>query len=112
MTIAQSANLLVRFLLELCMLGSLGYWGFQTSNGLLVKIVLGLGAPLLAAIVWGTFISPKAAIPLSAPLWILIQVAVFGAAMAALAATGRPTLAWTLGVAATLNGVLMYLLGA
>src|SRR5689334_9530821 len=112
MAIAQSANLLVRFLLELGMLGSLGYWGFQTSNGLLVRIVLGLGAPLVAAVVWGTFVSPKAAIPLSAPMWILVQVAIFGTAMAALAASGRPSLAWALGVAATVNGVLMYLLGA
>jgi hypothetical protein len=112
MAVAQSANLLVRFLLELCMLGSLGYWGFQTSSGVLVKILLGLGAPLVAAVVWGTFVSPKAAIPLSAPVWILVQVGIFGAAMAALAASGRTALAWALGVAAIANGVLMYLLGA
>jgi hypothetical protein len=112
MAIAQSANLLVRFLLELCILGSLGYWGFQTSSGVLVKTVLGLGAPLVAAVVWGTFVSPKAAIPLSAPVWILVQAGVFGVAMAALAASGRPTLAWALGMAAIVNGVLMYLLGA
>jgi hypothetical protein len=111
MAIAESANLLVRFLLELCILGSLGYWGFQTSYGLLAKIVLGLGAPLIAAIVWGTFVSPKAAMPLPVPMWILVQAWVFGAALAALAANGRPTLAWALGVAAVVNGVLMYLLG-
>jgi hypothetical protein len=112
MAIAQSANLLVRFLLELCILGSLGYWGFQTHSGMLAKILLGLGAPLLAAIVWGAFVSPKAAVSLSAPVWILVQVGVFGAAMAALAAMGRPALAWSLGLAAIVNGVLMYLLGA
>ena len=55
------------------MLGSLGYWGFHAHSGFLAKIVLGLGAPLIAAIVWGAFVSPKAAIPLSAPLWILVQ---------------------------------------
>jgi len=112
MAIAQSVNLLVRFLLELCILGSLGYWGFQTHTGILAKIVLGLDAPLLAAIVWGAFVSPKAAIALSAPLWILVQVGVFGAAMIALLVSGRPALAWSLGLAAIVNGVLMYLLGA
>jgi hypothetical protein len=71
----------------------------------------GLGAPLIAAIVWGAFVSSKAAIPLSAPLWILGQAGVFGAVMAALAA-GRPGLAWALGLIAIVNGVLMYLLGS
>jgi hypothetical protein len=112
MIIAQSANLLVRFLLELCVLGALGHWGFQTQSGLLGKIVLGLGTPLLAAIVWGAFVSPKAAVPLSIPLWILVQVGVFGAAMVALAASGRPELAWGLGLAAIANGLLMYVLGS
>jgi hypothetical protein len=79
---------------------------------MLIKIVFGLGAPLIAAVVWGAFVSPKAAVPLSAPMWILVQAGVFGAAIAALAASGRPTLAWTLGTAAIVNGVLMYLLGA
>ena len=79
---------------------------------MLVKILLGLGAPLVAAVVWGTFVSPKAAIPLSAPVWILVQAGVFGAAMAALAASGRSTLASALGVAAIVNGILMYLLSA
>jgi hypothetical protein len=71
--------------------------------------VLGLGAPPIAAIVWGAFVSPKAAIPLSAPLWILVQAGVFGAVMAGLTAR-RPELAWALGLIAIVNGVLMYLL--
>jgi hypothetical protein len=80
------------------------------AQRLLTKIVLGLGAPLIAANVWGAFGSPKAAIPLSAPLWILVQAGIFGAVMAALAA-GRPGLAWALGLIAIVNGVLIYLLG-
>ena len=94
------------------MLGSLGYWGFHAHSGFLAKIVLGLGAPLIAAIVWGAFVSPKAAIPLSAPLWFLVQAGVFWAVMAALAAAGRPGPTWALGLIAVVNGVLMYLLGS
>lgn len=47
----------VRFVLELCAVCALGYWGLQTGQNGLMKILLGLGAPLLAAIVWGTFVA-------------------------------------------------------
>ena len=52
MTVIQSANLALRFILELCALAALGYWGFQTGQNLFVKIVLAIGAPLLAAYDW------------------------------------------------------------
>ena len=111
MIIVQSANLLLRFLLELSALSALGYWGFHTTDGWLSKLGLGIGAPLIAAAVWGVFVSPNAAVPLSTPLWLLVQVGVFGSAMAGLLATGRPSLAWTLGLTVLINGLLMYVWG-
>jgi hypothetical protein len=33
MEIIKSADLLLRFLLELCILATLGYWGFKTGEG-------------------------------------------------------------------------------
>lgn len=47
MFLIQSANLALRFLLELCALAALAYWGAQTGRGPVVKIGLGIGAPLL-----------------------------------------------------------------
>ena len=38
------ANLVVRFVLELCALAALCYWGFWAGDGPLVGLVLGLGA--------------------------------------------------------------------
>ena len=111
MMIIQSANLLLRFLLELSALGALGYWGFHTPNGVIAKLGLGIGAPLIAAVVWGVFVSPRAAVPLSTPLWLLVQAGVFGAAMAALLVSGRTSLAWALGLTVVINGVLMYVWG-
>ena len=49
----KSVNLALRFLLELCALGALGYWGFKTGSTTSSKIGLGLGVPLVAAVVWG-----------------------------------------------------------
>ena len=47
-------NLGLRFVLELCMLVALGIWGFSEN------VVLGIAAPLAAAVVWGLWIAPKA----------------------------------------------------
>ena len=45
-------NLLVRFLLELCMLAAVGYWGFKTGSSSTMKIILGIGLPILIATGW------------------------------------------------------------
>lgn len=54
------ANLTVAFLLELCALAALGYWGLRTASGPATKAALGIGAPLLAAVLWGLFAAPRA----------------------------------------------------
>ena len=56
------ANDGLRFVLELAALTALGYWGFAEHEGVL-QWLLGLGAPLLAAVVWGAFVAPKASRP-------------------------------------------------
>ena len=89
LALAKSTNLGVRFLLELCALVALGYWGFQTQSGLLLKIALGIGAPLIAAVVWAIFVSPNASVLVSTPVWLLLQLVIFGAAVAGLAVPAR-----------------------
>ncbi len=111
MLLLKSTNLALRFLLEVCALGALGYWGFHLDRGPLMKIAMGIGAPLLAAVLWGTFVAPKATMALAWPFHLLLQVGIFGVAVAALAAAGRPQLAGWLGVVMMINGILMYVWG-
>jgi len=99
----------VRFVLELCAVCALGYWGLQAGQNGLMKILLGLGAPLLAAIVWGTFVAPKAAVLLPGALRLGLECLVFAAAVAALLAVGKPALAGAFAAVALSNWVLMYL---
>jgi hypothetical protein len=47
-------NLAVRFLLELAILFSVGYWAWKTQQGWL-RYVLMAGLPLVAAAAWGIF---------------------------------------------------------
>lgn len=108
MELIKGANLALRFLLELCALGALALWGFKTGGGLMVKIGLGIGAPLVAAVVWGAFLSPQAPVQLPGLVVLILQALVFGSAAAALAASGHRTLALVFGVSVVLNAILMY----
>jgi hypothetical protein len=108
MGIAKSANLALRFLLELCALAALGYWGYQIGQSPLAKVALAVVAPLVAAVVWGVFIAPRATVQVPTWLWLALQALVFGAAIAGLLATGRSILAAAFVLALAVNAVLLY----
>jgi hypothetical protein len=102
------ANLALAFLLELCLLAAFAYWGFRTGMGLGMQLLLGIGAPLLAAVVWGIFVAPRSLVKLAPLLRLVFVVTIFGLAVVALAAAGQPALAWALGVVFAINRVLIY----
>ncbi|MEW9670102.1 YrdB family protein [Ammoniphilus sp. 3BR4] len=105
----KSANIALRFLLELCALAALGYWGSQTGKGTIMKLAMGIGAPLLIAVVWGTFGAPGASVKLSKSLHLLLELVVFGLPAFALYAVRKPDLAWTYGLAVVINRALMFI---
>jgi hypothetical protein len=107
----QAANLTIRFLLELCALASLAYWGWQAGDSDAVHAVLAIGAPLLAATVWGLFVAPRATHPLDPVPKLIVELLVFGAAGAALAAAGHAGLGVLFFIVAVVNGALVRMLG-
>lgn len=112
MELFKWVNMGLRFVLELAALAGLAYWGFTLDRSLLWRILLGVGTPLLAAVVWGTFVSPKARIPLREPGRFAVEVVVFGAAVVALVAAGRPVWGIGLGVVYLLNRLVLTVMGA
>ena len=109
MTIGIGINLAVRFLLELCILVAVGYWGFTTSATGLGQVGWGIGAPLLIAVLWGCFGAPKAVFPLHGLLLLGFELVIFGAGPLALYAAGQPTLAIAFVVIYVLNKILLTL---
>lgn len=100
-------NLALRFLLEVCALISLSYWGFQSGQGILMKFGLGIGSPLLTAIIWGVFGSPKAPIPLQGFYRLLLELLIFVLAIVALYSLGKSTLATVFAIVVVINLILM-----
>ena len=103
--------LTVRFLLELAALGALAWWGVRTGETMAMKVLLGAGAPLAMAVVWGAFIAPKASFAVPGPVHVALQLAVLAAAAGALVAIHKHTAAEVFAVTAVVNGVALYALG-
>jgi hypothetical protein len=101
----RGVTLTVRFLCELAMLAALAFWGFRVGDGIWAW-VLGVGAPLLAAVVWGAWVAPKARWPVPIPTRIAVELVLFGAAVGALAMAGQPLAAVVLALAALTSSLL------
>jgi hypothetical protein len=101
----------VRFLLEMCALVAVGYWGWRTGSSLPTRLLLSVGSVLVLATVWAVFRADENAL-VSVPtvVRIGIEVGVFAAATGALWATGHLCLAVGFAVLAAVNEVLNYAL--
>ncbi|GAB3705444.1 YrdB family protein [Spirosoma flavus] len=102
MQLIKILNQIIYFLLELCMLASLGYAGFLSSQHTLGKYLLAIGLPLAAAILWGFFAAPRSTYRLEFPYRSLFALTLFGFAFFMLYKTGQTRLAITLGITALL----------
>ncbi len=107
MAVVKAFNLVVRFVVELCLLAAVSYGGFQLDGGWPVRMAAGIGAPLLVAGVWGLFVAPKAWRRLPEPWRLGLEIILFGWGVAALAAAERPLLAAALGITFFFNRVLV-----
>ena len=107
--VLKMLNLLVRFLLELCMLAMVGYWRFKTQSGWTMKILLGIGLPVLIAVLWGLFLAPRAAYPLRDASYLTLELILFASGAVALFASGKPTLGWAYTIILMINKILLVL---
>jgi hypothetical protein len=104
----RALNLTLRFVLELCALAALAYGGWHVPGPLWSRILLAVAFPLVAAIIWGRWVAPKASHPIPDPQRLIPEWIVFGGATVALAVTAHPVLAALLAVLAAANRVALW----
>ena len=107
MDVLKVLNLAVRFLLELCMLAAVAFWGFKTQSSWLMKLLFGLGLPLLIAVLWGMFLAPRATRPLSGVAFLSLELVLFATGAVALFASGKATLGWAYMIVLIVNKLLL-----
>ncbi|MGE5224849.1 MAG: YrdB family protein [Omnitrophica WOR_2 bacterium] len=109
LSILKSLNLFLAFLLELAMLAAFAYWGFHTGQTTILKIGLGIGIPLLAAVIWGLVMAPNSSRRLQGTAYLALKLVLFGLAVVALILTGNDTLGIVFGVVVVTNTILLYI---
>jgi hypothetical protein len=108
MSLLKNANLGLAFLLELVALGSFAYWGFNASGSSVLNIVLGVGTPILAIVLWGVFAAPRSERRLRGSAYLAFKVVFFALAILALIAAGSITLGLIFAVVFVINTGLAY----
>ncbi|MEU2631928.1 MULTISPECIES: YrdB family protein [Kitasatospora] len=101
-----TANELLAFLLELAALVLLAWWGFAEGGGTAGRVLLGLGLPAAAVVLWGLFAAPRARYRPALPWVLLVKALVLGGGAAALYGLGHPTAAYVLAGVIVLNTTL------
>ncbi len=82
-------QLALAFGLELVALIAFGMWGYRLSDHGALRVFLASGLPFVVAVLWGTFLSPKAQVTLTPGLKTSLRLLVFALAAFALLATGH-----------------------
>jgi hypothetical protein len=108
LSVLKTFNLALAFFLELAMLAAFAYWGFYNGQSTIVKIGLGIGIPLLVAVIWGLFMAPNSSTRLQGAAYLALKFVLFGLAVAALIRTSNDTLGIVLGGVVVINTILLY----
>jgi len=107
-------NLTLRFILEMAALIAMGVWGWRQGEGW-IRILLAIGIPIVAAILWGTFAVPddpsrsgKAPIVTPGIIRLILELAFFAFASWALWNEGFVGFSWALGIVVILHYIVSY----
>ena len=112
-----SFNLILRFLLELAALVSLGIWGWQQGKegAVWFSYALAVGLPIIAAVVWGIFNVPddpsrsgKSPVVVPGIIRLTIELIFFALATWALYDLGLTRLSGIFGVVVFIHYIVSY----
>jgi hypothetical protein len=107
-------NLIIRFLLEMSALVSVGIWAWRQNDGWL-RFLLAIGLPIFLAIIWGTFAvtedpgrSGKTLIATPGVIRLIIELGLFAIAAWSLYELGLTRLSLAFGIIVVLHYIISY----
>jgi Protein of unknown function (DUF2568) len=103
--------LAVRFLVEVIGIGAVAYWGFQSVDNTVGRILLGFGAALAMIVVWALVVAPKATNPLTQTRRDLIGTGLLLIAASALAMAGQPAIALGFATVVVIDWLIIMAIG-
>ncbi len=95
-TTGKSLGLALAFALELAMLAAFAYWGFHVGSTAFLKVLLGIGVPVLIVVIWSLFMAPRSTRRLQGWRYSSVKIMLFGLAALALIVSGLPVVGFVL----------------
>lgn len=102
----MSANLALRFLLELAGIGALAYWGWQAAEPP-ARLVVALGAPVALIVAWAFVVAPKARNRIPQTGRMLVGTGLLLVAAGSLGLSGQPLIGVALALAVVGNAAVL-----
>ncbi|WP_084816348.1 YrdB family protein [Frondihabitans sp. Leaf304] len=103
-----SPNTVVRIVLQVFALFSLGFWGYLAWPFPFPSLFFVIGAPLFAAVVWWLFRSPRGPLKTDPLGRAIVEIAVMGSAAYAWFSLGYPLVAAVFAVVALGSGIIHF----
>lgn len=107
----NALNLALRFVLELMILYALAYWGWTQHDGPL-RVVMAIGLPLIAALLWGVFRTPgdhgQGLVDVPGAIRLVLELALFAAGVLAFYYSERETWAALFGTVVLLHYLVSF----
>ena len=110
MSFMKWVNLALRSIMELGIVIGLGYWGYQTGESDISRILLCTGAPLIGFGFWGAVDFHQLG-RVAEPLRLIQELVISGLAALALYTAGAHVPGWMLALISVIHHLLVYLLG-
>jgi hypothetical protein len=108
MGLIRSANLALKFILELAAFAGLAAWG-SSLDGLVTRVVCAVAAPAAAIVIWGLFAAPRSPRRLSLRARVPLELGVFVLSAVAMGAAGHQRLAVAFAIAVVVNAAALTL---
>jgi hypothetical protein len=110
LVILKRFNLALRGIMEFGIVAALGYWGFHTGRNMFMKIILGVGTPVIIFGFWGLVDFRKAG-SIAEYLRLIQELVISGLAAVALFFAGQNILALILILISIVHHIFVYTLG-
>lgn len=109
LSMLKTLNLALAFLLELVMLYAIGYWGFKLKQDTEVRWAVGIGLPLLAAVLWGVLLAPKSVVASPFPVKMAGKFILLLIASLLLYNAGKQQMAIAFIIVVIINFILLFI---
>ena len=103
-------NIGLRGLMETGIVLGLGYWGYQTGEGTIWKIILAVGAPLVGFGFWGLVDFHRLG-KTAEPLRLIQELTISGLTAIALYSAGAHIAGWFMGILSVVQHAMTYMAG-